>query len=282
MVTKYISLILLMNFATSCGESSYISGGPDNSGGKNVSADAEGAGKNGKASAAPEAIGNKIAAPGQSLDLYAIVDISGSLGKTDPNCTRFEALKTFFKELKTTLGENTDARLTLTVFSSQARFVGTDEGFLKFSDAEIDAKYRPSICVSSGSTNISRAFALTKDAAVGLMKTSPKKVSSVLVFSDGMPTDMPLPIDAAAQLRSVFPDRVFGVLLGEVNVSGSPTSGGVITVGGITVVTGPTTGTGSVTASPEAFMNQVTDSPDRVRRVNKATDLASALSSFLK
>jgi hypothetical protein len=282
MLLRFAALTLLVSFMTSCGDSSYSSSAPDNSKGKIGAANAEGTGKNGKTSAAGESAGNKIAAPGMSLDLYAIVDISGSLKRTDPNCTRFEALKTFFKELKTTLGDNPDARLSLTVFSSEASFVGTDDSFLKLSDAELDAKYRPSICRAEGNTNISKAFNLTKSAAQNLMNSSPKKVSSVLVFTDGMPTDMPQPIDAAAQLRSVFPDRVFGVLLGDVGVSSIPTSGGIVIVSGGTVVTSPTTGSGGLMTSPETFMNEVTGSVERVRRVGKATDLAAALSSFLK
>ncbi|MFZ9520011.1 MAG: vWA domain-containing protein [Silvanigrellaceae bacterium] len=200
---------------------------------------------------------NKIAAPGLSLDLHAIIDVSGSLGQNDPNCTRIEALKAFFGDLRKTLGTNPEARLSLTIFSSSATFVGTDDGFLQLSDVEFDAKYRQYICKANGNTNISQAFNVARQNAVNLIQSSPKKVASVLIFTDGYPTDMPLPINAAAELRTVFPDRVFGILLG---------------------AAGMTSGSGN----PEAFMTQVTASAERVRRVSQVNDLATALSSFIK
>ncbi|NBW82681.1 VWA domain-containing protein, partial [bacterium] len=277
MSTRITALGLMLSLMTSCGDASYSSSGPENPKGKTGAANAEGVGKNNKTTATGEGVGNKIAAAGMSLDLYAIVDISGSLNRTDRNCTRFEALKTFFKELKTTLGENPDARLSLTVFSSQATFVGTDDSFLKLSDAELDAKYRSTICLSNGDTNISKAFTMTKDVAENLIRTSPKKVSSVLIFTDGMPTDMPQPIDAAALLRSVFPDRVFGVLLGDVSVNGMPSSGGVVIVSGGVVISGPSTGSGGPITSPEKFMNEVTA---RVLKTGYSTDVNGSSREF--
>ncbi|NBW82944.1 VWA domain-containing protein, partial [bacterium] len=200
--------------------------------------------------------GNKIAVAGSSLDLYAIIDVSGSLNQNDPSCTRLAALKAFFSDLRKVLGTNPDARLSLTIFSSTATFIGTDNGFLQLSDNEFDDKYRRYICQANGNTNISQAFNLTREKALPLIQNSPKKVASVLIFTDGFPTDMPLPIAAAAQLRDVFPNRVFGILLG---------SAGMIFGG-----------------NPEAFINQVTGATERVRRVDQVNDLATALSSFIK
>jgi hypothetical protein len=200
---------------------------------------------------------NKIAVPGLSLDLHAIIDVSGSLNTNDPSCTRLAALKAFFADLRKALGTNPDARLSLTIFSTNASFVGTDNGFLQLSDTEFDDKYRRFICQADGNTNISRAFNLAREKALPLIQSSPKKVASVLIFTDGYPTDMPLPVAAASQLRDVFPNRVFGILLGSAGM----------TLGG---------------GNPEGFMNQVTGATERVRRVNQVSDLASALSSFIK
>jgi hypothetical protein len=167
------------------------------------------------------------------------------------------ALKAFFADLRKALGTNPDARLSLTIFSTNASFVGTDEGFLQLSDTEFDDKYRRFICQANGNTNISKAFDLAREKALPLIQSSPKKVASVLIFTDGYPTDMPLPIASATQLRDVFPNRVFGILLGSAGIS----------LGG---------------GNPEGFMNQVTGATERVRRVNQVSDLASALSSFIK
>lgn len=213
---------------------------------------------------------DKIAAAGMSLDLHAIVDISGSLssgsgivlnggvvtsGGTDPQCRRLEALKVFFSELRQELGANPDARLSLTVFSTQASFVGTDEKFLNLSDQEFDSKYRPVICQSSGNTNASAAFEIAAEKAKDLIQNSPKKISSALVFTDGMPNVVPMEqtLLSAEKLRQVFPDRVFGILLGSTNSNAT-----------------------------SDFMGKMTGSENRVRRVAQVGDLAAALSSFLK
>lgn len=208
------------------------------------------------AEAAPEQVGGKIAVKGMSLDLHAIVDISGSLASNDSTCKRFGALKVFFKELKTTLGENADARLSLTVFNSKALFVGTDEGFLNLSEQEFDARYRKTICSSNGNTNAAQAFGIASDKAQELINSSPKKVSSALIFTDGIPNVVPMEVtlQEAAKLRGVFPDRVFGILLkGNIFFGGNP-----------------------------AFLSEVTGSADRVREVGQVDDLATALNSFLK
>lgn len=259
---------------SACGAPQYTSTAPDKKPKKNtaasaeqiaavkpnkptISAEKENVSKNpAGAEAAPETVGGTIAVKGQSLDLHAIVDVSGSLKTNDPNCMRFDALKVFFKELKVTLGENADARLSLTVFSSSARFVGTDEGFLNLSEQEFDNKYRTTICSNSGNTHAAQAFEIAAGKAQELINSSPKKVTSALIFTDGIPNQVPLSVtlEKAAELRGVFPERVYGIFLkGNLIFGGNP-----------------------------AFLTDVTGSAERVREVGKVDDLATALNSFLK
>lgn len=254
---------------TACGNPQYTSSVKDRSTKKSSAANSEGlagggnsksgdaGSKNGNsAGATPEQIGDRIAVKGMSLDLHAIVDISGSLKTTDAACKRFDALKVFFKELKTTLGAGADARLSLTVFSSRARFVGTDENFLNLSDEQFEAKYKATICYSAGYTHAAQAFSIASSKARELIGASPKQISSALIFTDGFPNVVPLQVtlQEALNLRDVFPERVFGILL-----KGDALLGG-----------------------KENFLPQMTGSVERVREVGQVDDLANALNSFLK
>ncbi|MEN9809633.1 MAG: hypothetical protein RLZZ488_1200 [Pseudomonadota bacterium] len=273
-VQSFKVAVLTVLLLSACGAPQYTSTTPDKKPRKNTAANAEqiavispnkqikaaekeNVSKEPKAAeAAPEQVSGAIAVKGQSLDLHAIVDISGSLKTNDSNCKRFEALKVFFKELKTTLGENADARLSLTVFSSEAKFVGTEEGFLNLSDQEFDAKYKGTICSNSGNTYAAQAFNIAAGKAQELINSSPKKVTSALIFTDGIPNvvSMEVTLQEAAKLRGVFPDRVFGILL-----KGSLFFG-----------------------ANSKFLVDVTGSADRVREVGQVDDLANALNSFLK
>lgn len=241
-----------------------------------TAASPEGVAKEQKPAAAPENVKipeNQFAAPGLSLDLHAIMDISGSLTEapiaTDPNCLRFKALKSFFGALKNKLGEKPDARLSITVFNSSADFKGTFDGFLDLSESQLDKKFERVVCASSGRTNAGEAFKIANEQAKLLMQDSPKKVSTVLFFSDGLPTvgSIADTLKKAEKLRETFGNRIFGVQLGS-----APKLPGVPAVLGLPVVLNDAT----------EFMENAVGSKKRVRKVDNVDDLENALTSLLE
>ncbi|MEI8025565.1 MAG: vWA domain-containing protein [Pseudomonadota bacterium] len=222
-------------------------------------------GKDANAPIDPSAFAKK----GQSLDAYLIVDVSGSLRNSDPDCLRFEAIKSFKNSLKQVLGDTGDARVSLVTFSDSADFKSTSNNFIGLTDEEFRDKYRSDICRNDSNTNPAAAFDLTVKKMDELQKIEKKKVTSVLFFTDGVPTvgTSQQILSSADALKAKVNSRIFSVLLGTENPSANSVN---------TIILGRTP-----IIDPLEFVKYVAGSADRVKSVTNAEALKQAFLAFL-
>lgn len=210
-----------------------------------------------------------FAKKGQSLDAYLVVDVSGSLKNSDLGCLRFEAIKSFKNSLKQLLGDSGDARVSLVTFSDTADFKSTSNDFIQLTDDEFRLRYYSDICRREGSTNPAAAFDLTVQKMEELQNVEKKKVTSVLFFTDGVPTvgtSQQILLSADA-LKAKVNSRVFSILLGSENPSGNSNI--------------PTNIVKTPIIDPLEFVNYVAGSADRVKSVSNAEALKQAFLAFL-
>ena len=210
-----------------------------------------------------------FAKKGESLDAYLIVDVSGSLRTSDPDCLRFEAIKSFKNSLKQVLGDSGDARVSLVTFSNTADFKSTSNDFIGLTDDEFRSKYRSDICRNDSNTNPAAAFDLTVKKMDELQRIEKKKVTSVLFFTDGVPTvgTSQQILSSADAIKAKVNSRIFSVLLG----SEKPKLSGInpIFIGKTPIV------------DPLEFVKYVAGSDDRVKSVTNAEALKQAFLAFL-
>jgi uncharacterized protein YegL len=180
---------------------------------------------------------------GQSLDLYIVMDKSGSLWEyqgsegSDPNCLRLNALLNLVDGLRTQLNQKELVRLNVITFGSRATNVGSISDLLSMSKSELDDRLRSAVCDKPSSSNRSTIYSNALNLISEQLKTQRElkkmDVETAIFFSDGAAKD-----EDANELRSAivefnksFPKRAYGVLLGETadtckieNASGEPLS----------------------------------------------------------
>ena len=192
-----------------------------------------------------------IAKRGKSLDLYFVMDVSGSLLNNDPYCQRFSGVNEFRKSLRNTLGESADVRTSWVFFNDEVETLPTTNDFLKLSDRAFTETYRSKICKRYGGTNPGAAF----DRAISTLSENNgktrKDMQSVLFFTDGLPTqELYLLERRTRNIGIIFQKRIFSVILG----------------GG----------------TPEAldFLRSV--SGEKIKQVGDSARIGDAINSFLK
>ena len=212
-----------------------------------------------------------IAQKGKSLDLYFIIDISGSLGQSgplgvsvgnDPNCLRYDGLIKFKNNLTNHLGKDGDVRATFVLFSSEAEVLATIDDFLAYENTNFENTYKDSICKTGGQTNPSDAFKLTTNTYKKLDAITTKDMASVLFFTDGQPNRGLSKLDQRiAEMKENFGDKIFSVFLFAENFFAD--------------FLGTTT-------LPLDFLNSISGSEERVKKANKAEELGDVISEFIK
>lgn len=172
--------------------------------------------------------GGEFFKPGNSLDLYIIMDKSGSLFRdpstpftentgSDPQCKRFDALLDMVDTLRTVAIQKEEVRLSVVTFGNKSRTLGTLDNILASTRAQIDERLREGICEFRGieSTYYAKGISASLSQHVANKATKKLDLESVLFFSDGAAKDAPEELrEQIARLNSSFPNRVFGILLG--------------------------------------------------------------------
>lgn len=201
-----------------------------------------------------------LAEKGKSLDLYFMVDVSGSLKGTDPDCDRWDAILDFKKELTDFLGIDGDVRTTFIKFSDKAKHFGTINDWLGMSDGDFKNDYKSDICDRSGNTNTSDALEETVNEYKNL-KSDPKDVHSALLFTDGIPTKGKDQLDKRIdELKDNFGKKIFSVLLWNELGGASRTD----------------------KSEAEKLLRKVTGSSGRVKSVDDPSGIGKAIADFLK
>lgn len=170
-----------------------------------------------------------FAEAGRSLDLYVVMDKSGSLyvdpvtqrmnTGSDPNCKRFDALLALVDSLRGKLKSNEQVRMTLVTFSKNAKALGTIDGVLMQSRDQISSKFRAGVCENPDydTTNYERGISVALQEHAANLSTGKLDLESVVFFSDGAAKDRDTGLleQAIRRLNSAFPSRIYGVLLGQ-------------------------------------------------------------------
>lgn len=208
---------------------------------------------------------DSLAQKGKSLDLYFIIDVSGSLSRTDPDCDRLDALLDFKSELTKYLGDTEDVRASFVRFNDKARFMGTIDDYLGLSKSDFKDKFKDDICDDEGKTNTADAFEETVDKYNDL-KSSPKDTRSAILFTDGMPTKGEDQLDRRIdEMKDVFGKKIFSVLLWD----DSAASSGIFSALGSK-------------DKAQKFLKKATGSSDRVKSVDDPSGIGKAIADFLK
>ncbi|MEN9826779.1 MAG: hypothetical protein RI953_2524 [Pseudomonadota bacterium] len=210
-------------FMPSCSNSSFNSnaGGPPAAGGKGDKSPAENGNNN------PPG----FAAAGKTLDLYVIMDKSGSLyidpstqqpnSGSDVACKRFDAMLDLVDSLRTKLNSNEEVRLTVVTFSKSAKNLGTMNSLLSQSRKDVSSKFRAGVCDNPDydTTNYERGISVALQSHDDNLRQKKLDLESVVFFSDGAAKDKDTGIlqESIRRLNSTFSSRVYGVLLGRTN-----------------------------------------------------------------
>jgi hypothetical protein len=199
---------------------------------------------------------------GYPRNLLILVDVSNSLKSSDPSCLRFDAMKSFKNSLKQVLGGNGDARVSVFLFSESARFHSTSDDFIRMPENDFNIKYEKSICSTSAGTNPKEAFDLAAAKMDELQKIVKKNITSVLFFTDGVPTvgSKAEILARADALKAKVNSRIFSVLLGNEGLSALVSNTGM---------------------APQDFVEYLASSKSRVRNATDGDGLKQAFLSFL-
>ena len=268
-----VSLILTFG----CSRNDYSSPPPPSRKATSVKSASEGA----KPSQTPRPGDENVTPPGflqagKSLDLYVIMDKSGSLFKdpmsplpgtgSDPNCKRFDGLLDLVDSLKTKLKANEEVRLTVVTFAEKRTLLGSLENVLKLSRDDVSNKFRFGTCnTPDGTTNYAEGI---EGILSEFAKNSARKkldLESVVFFSDGAAKDDENTLRAAIdKLNNTFPRRTYGVLLGQTNDTCSLTGA-----------------TGSKLSTADCMALVVGADLSKVLKVGDANGLSEALSGLI-
>ena len=215
-----------------------------------------------------------FAKAGKSLDLYVIMDKSGSLyvdpttqvmgSGSDVECKRFDALLELVESLKTKLKANEQVRLTLVTFSKEARLLGSLDQLLSQTRPQITQKFRAGVCDNPDydTTNYERGISTALQSRSANILSKRLDLESVVFFSDGAARDSDSQKleQAVSQLNVTFQNRIYGVLLGRTQDK--------------CVLREPATG--RLLQTSECMLKVVGNSPSRLVSVDDAQDLADA------
>ena len=164
---------------------------------------------------------------GQSLDLYVVMDKSGSLWEylgsvgSDPECLRLNALLDLVEGLRGQLNQKEQVRLNVITFGTVATPVGNISDSLSMTRAELELRLRSAICEPPPPFDRSTIYASALDlisAQLGEQRGIKKlDVETAIFFSDGAAKDMRESElrESIAKFNASFPKRAYGVLLGE-------------------------------------------------------------------
>ncbi|MEN9811121.1 MAG: hypothetical protein RLZZ488_2688 [Pseudomonadota bacterium] len=170
-----------------------------------------------------------FAEEGRTLDLYVVMDKSGSLyvdpatqrmnSGSDPTCKRFDALLALVDSLRGKLKSNEQVRMTLVTFSKSAKSLGTMDGVLAQSREQISRKFRAGVCDNPDydTTNYERGISTALQEYAANLSTGKLDLESVVFFSDGAAKDRDAGLleQSIRRLNTAFPSRIYGVLLGQ-------------------------------------------------------------------
>lgn len=228
-------------------------------------------GNNPKPAPAPD---SGFAKPGKSLDLYVIMDKSGSLyvdpttqkmgSGSDVQCKRFDALLGLVDSLKTKLTNGEQVRLTLVTFSKEAQLLGSLDFVLGQNKQQLTDKFRAGVCDNPDydTTNYERGISTAMQSRAANTTGKKLEMETVLFFSDGAARDSDTEKleESMSQLNSTFPNRIYGVLLGR-------TQDRCVL---------KDSATGRALQTSECMLKVVGNAPARLVSVDAAQDLASA------
>ena len=121
-------------------------------------------------------------------------------------------------------------------------------------------KYKDKLCKRDGRTNLANGFKETVNEYKRNKDKGEKDIASVLLFTDGVPTkNTESTDDRIDQMRDNFDEkRLFSLLLWESDAGATPKSAAI------------------------KVLKKFTGSDDRIKEADKAEDLASKISDFLK
>ncbi|NBW83444.1 VWA domain-containing protein, partial [bacterium] len=136
-----------------------------------------------------------FAAAGKTLDLYVIMDKSGSLyidpstqrpdSGSDVACKRFDAMLDLVDSLRTKLKSNEEVRLTVVTFSKSARNLGTINSLLLQKRSDVNSKFRAGVCDNPDydTTNYERGISVALQSHEDNLRQKKLDLESVVFFS---------------------------------------------------------------------------------------------------
>ena len=258
----------------SCSDGTFATGGA-----------AKGSDANAKAAGEAHAAGSvkpsgEFFKPGNSLDLYVIMDKSTSLFRdpsspfvensgSDPQCKRFDALLDMLDTLRTLALQKEEIRLSIVTFGSGSRSLETVPDVLSAPREQLNEKFRARICSEpSGiqSTYYEKGISASIGQYAKNKETKKLNLESVLFFSDGAAKDdQSLLREQIALLNSTFPNRVFGILLGTTSDTCSLTDN-----------------SDKPLSTTECLLEVVGKASERLIKAADASGLSAAMTSLIK
>jgi hypothetical protein len=224
--------------------------------------------------------GSEFAQAGKSLDLYIVMDKSGSLwvdpssdSKTigsgsDPSCKRMDALLDLLAALRTKLKSGERVRINVVTFGDNGESLGSFDNVVSKLNSEIEAKFRPGICDYPGrqSTKYAQGIKIALNDYAKNKGAGKFDLETTLFFSDGAAKDSPQELtDAINKLNSTFPKRVYGILLGKTS--------DVCTL---------EDNSGKNLSTEECLREVVGKDPNKVIQATDAAGLSAAMTSLLQ
>lgn len=219
-----------------------------------------------------------FAVAGKTLDLYLIMDNSGSLyvdpqnqragSGSDVECKRFDAVLDLVDSLRTKLKSSEEVRMTVVTFGKSALRLGTIDKLLSQSKEALRAQFRSGVCNSSSleTTNYERGISVALQSHDQNVSQKKLDLKSVVFFSDGAAKDRDTQALEASieRLNQTFKSRVYGVLLGRTTDK--------------CVLRGPQ---GQNLQTKECMLKVVGNDTDKLLNVNDASGLSAAWANLV-
>jgi len=224
--------------------------------------------------------GSEFAPAGKSLDLYIVMDKSGSLwvdptppssigSGSDPSCKRMDALLDLLAALRTKLKSGERVRINIATFGNKGKSLGSFDNVLGKSNKEIESNFRDGICGFPGeleSTNYAQGIKIALNDYSNNKGAGKFNLETTLFFSDGAAKDSRQDLtDAINKLNSTFPNRVYGILLGKTSD-----------------VCELEDNSGKNLSTEECLLEVVGKDPNKVIQATDAAGLSAAMTSLLQ
>ena len=225
--------------------------------------------------------GSEFAQAGKSLDLYIVMDKSGSLwvdptsplrnigSGSDPSCKRMDALLDLLAALRTKLKSGERVRINIATFGNKGESLGSFDNILGKSNKEIESNFRGGICDFPGqleSTKYAQGIKIALNDYTNNKGAGKFDLETTLFFSDGAAKDSPQELtDAINKLNSTFPKRVYGILLGKTSD-----------------VCALQDNSGKNLSTEECLREVVGKDPNKVIQATDAAGLSAAMTSLLQ